>query len=324
MLLVTAHARAQPRPQPTAAEPERDFWREVTDPNGDEVRALITKARRAMSQPDDALSGDTEWAVEQRARFYTDAYNLLRYARKLAPENVEVLAQLARAADELGKTREAIDALEAAVRVTGPDKAGPEVAGRLGAIYLRLGDRETAIRWLRLAQGALSNREHACALVHLSNALAAQGEPAAAIHLLANALPDQAVPHYGPELTLVAFSLAVQFDRDEQPAAAFEVIDHMQTTMQAQYDNEVRDAIARLGFAPAEDLHYYRGLLYESLGHFVEARAEWSLYAASDGRWRGRALDHIEAIDRLRRARATKPATTSAPPRGIPRKLPRP
>ena len=70
-------------------------------------------------------------------------------------------------------------------------------------------------------------------------------------------------------------------------------------------------------FAPAEDRHYFYGLLYESAGNYVEARAEWALYAASgESPWRARALDHIHAIDAQRTAPKAKPAaaTTAVPP----------
>jgi hypothetical protein len=55
-------------------------------------------------------------------------------------------------------------------------------------------------------------------------------------------------------------------------------------------------------FAPVEDLHYYNALLYEVMGNYVEARAEWALYAAMGGRYRARALEHVAAIDTLDRA----------------------
>jgi hypothetical protein len=60
--------------------------------------------------------------------------------------------------------------------------------------------------------------------------------------------------------------------------------------------------------APAEDQHYYLGLLYESVGSYPEARAEWALYAeVPDLPYRARALDHIAAIDAQRRARRPVP-----------------
>src|SRR6185503_6643651 len=50
--------------------------------------------------------------------------------------------------------------------------------------------------------------------------------------------------------------------------------------------------------------YYYQALLYETLGDYTEARAEWALYAAiEDAPWRRRALEHIRAIDAQRSAR---------------------
>jgi len=318
VVATTSHAQAKPvAPRPAPAANRDDFWREVIEPHGDEVRDLLGKARNVMRQPDEAMLTDAEWAVDQRMRFFRDAYNLLRYAHKLSPENTDVLALLGRTADELGKTREAIDALEASVRVTGADKAGAEVTGRLGAIYLRLGNRDTAIRYLRAAQGPI-NPGTAESLVHLANALAARGEVASAIDTLQNVLPTGSLGYYGQDVALVAFSLAVIYDRDEQRSAAFEVLDHMQAAFQQQYWPHVQGELAKMRFAPAEDQHYYLGLLYESLGHYAEARAEWALYAVStDSAWRGRALDHIAAIDAQRRASpGIRPATQIAPPGG--------
>ncbi|MBX3156604.1 MAG: tetratricopeptide repeat protein [Deltaproteobacteria bacterium] len=313
---------------PAAARPPRehaDFWREVIEPNNVEVAALLDKANRVMKAPDDALAADQDFAVDQRMRFYRDAYNLLRYARKLSPESVEVLAKLGRAADEIGKTAEAIEALETCVRVAGPDKAGPAVTGRLGAIYLRLEKYDAAVRWLRYAQGALTP-DSAPALVHLANALAARGETTAAIDTLSNVIPVQSAGPFEGPLALVGFGLAVVYDRDEQRSAAFDVLDHMQSATQAEYGKNVQAELARMRFAPAADRHYYQALLYESLNHYVEARAEWALYAASgDLPWRGRALDHIAAIDGGRRAGPPRPLApgTVAPP-VLHRKIPRP
>lgn len=309
LLLAAPRGEASPEPTPpTTAGEAGDFWRDVIEPNGEQVRKLIDKAKKAMREPETAsTTSDSEWAVDQRMRFHRDAYNLLRHARKLSPGNTEVLTLLGRAADEVGRTREAIDALETCVRLIGAERAGAEVTGRLGAIYLRLGDRDTAIRWLRHAQGPVLTSGPA--LVHLANALSARGEMVAAIDVLQNALPTQTLgSHYAPDMTLVAFSLAVIYDRDEQRAAAFEMLDHMQHTLTTQYSQQVQNELVKLRFAPAEDEHYYRALLYESLHNYVEARAQWALYAASgDAQWRRRALDHIAAIDKQRKLNPAKP-----------------
>lgn len=302
---------AKPVEQKPVGDPSYSrFWSEIVEPNGKQVQAILDKVEKLLQQPDAALSSDTDWAVEQRLRYFHDAMALLEQARKLSPNNPEVLAQLGRVADDLGNTREAITALEGSLRITGPETAA-RVTGRLGAIYLRLGKLDAAIRYLRLAQGPL-NPITAPSLVHLANALATRGEMIAAIETLSNALPAHALGFYQDDVTLVSFALAVLYDRDEQRGAAFEVLERMQSTLQHQYGSQVQIQLAKLRFAPAEDQHYYQALLYESLGHYIEARAEWALYAASgDSPWRARALDHIAAIDAQRKTlRGARPEAT--------------
>lgn len=308
------------------AAPRRDagsLWGQIADPHGAEVRSLVSKARTAMDRADEALGSDAEWAADERGRFYRDAYNLCVYARSLAPENIEALGAFARAADELGKTSEALQALQRSVRLTGADKASLDVVARLGTIHLRLGELDAAVRWLRLAQqpGAVASLDQAYALVHLATALAARGEMAAAIYTLTNALPDRTAGIGSPAATITAFALAVLYDRDEQRAAAFELLDQMQTTMSTMFQAHVQLALAQLPFAPAEDVHYFRALLYEVQGNYIEARAEWTHYAAASPRYRTRALDHVSAIDAQRRARRGAKPLQPAP---ILRKLPTP
>ena len=230
-----------------------------------------------------------------------------------------MLGLLGHTADELGKTKQAIEAYEACIRVMGAEKAGPEVTGGLGAIYLRLGDRDAGIRWLRQAQGPLSMTT-APATALLANALASRGELTAAVDALQAVVPAQGTGYYSHEASLVSFTLAVVFDRDEQRTAAFDVLDHMKSALQQQFGTQMQNVIALTRFSPAEDQHYYLGLLYEALDQYTEARAEWALYAASgETPWRARALDHIHAIDVLRKARpvvapAPKNAKQKPPP----------
>jgi tetratricopeptide (TPR) repeat protein len=325
MSLGASRVDAKPTPPPPpAANTDGDFWRDVIEPHADEVAKIVTATRNGMRIADEALQTDAEWAVDQRMRYFEDAYGMLRYARTLSPENVEVLTMLGRAADELGKTRQAIEALEAAIAVTGADKAKPDVVGRLGAIYLRLGDRDSAIRWLRSSQGPLTV-DTAQPLVHLANALAARGEVTAAVDTLTNAMPAQNMSFYSQELTLASFTLAVIFDRDEQRSAAFDVLDRMKTTLQTSFGPQVQNVLATVRFAPAEDQHYYEGLLYEAMDQYVEARAAFALYAASgDPPWRGRALDHVRAIDAKRRAAPVTSAATKKPPSTLIRRKVRP
>jgi tetratricopeptide (TPR) repeat protein len=313
-------ADSQPTAPAARSGAAGDFWRDVVDPHAAEIANIVHSVRTAIKTADDALQSDAEWAVEQRMRYYRDAYGMLQYARRLAPEHPEVLALLGRAADEIGMTRVAIDALEAHVRIRGPEKTSADAVGRLGAIYLRLGERDAAVRYLRQAQGPL-RPETAQPLVHLANALAARGEVQAAVDTLTSVVPARPPSYYPQELTLAAFALAVIYDRDEQRGAAFEVLDRMRTTLQHAFGPQVLNALARMRYAPAEDQHYYLALLYEALDQYPEARAAWALYAASgDTPWRDRALDHIRAIDAQRRAAVEpKPTAQPSPPPAIQR-----
>jgi tetratricopeptide (TPR) repeat protein len=299
--LMAGHAGARPsRSAPRDDPGASTLWREVIEPHGARVAALLARARTLMGK----LADSEGVAPERQLRHVSDAYGMLRYARKLSPDNPEVLGLLGAAADELGKTRQAIDALEACVRVQGPERAGADVTGRLGTIYLRLGKFDDAVRWLRLAQEPISGGNHAAAVaVHLATALAARGEMARAIDVLATSLPQQASSSFTDPVTLVSFALAVHYDRDEQRGAAFEILDRMQAALQQELGSFVHRALADLRFAPAEDEYYYHALLYEALGAYAEARAEWALYAAVPAApWRLRALEHVRALDALRAA----------------------
>lgn len=289
-----------------------EFWREVIEPHSTTVNAIVAKAKRTLDRLGEG-GADADAVVERRMRSLADTYGMLRYARKLAPENADVLGLLGHAADELGKTRQAIEALEACIRLRGPERAGSDVTGRLGMIYLRRGQLDDAIRWLRHAQGPIGVSDNAVAVVHLATALAARGEMADAIDVLANALPVQ-TNYFTDPVTLVSFALAVHYDRDEQRGAAFAVLDKMQATLQQELGPLTQRALAAMRFAPAEDHYYYQALLYEMLGDYAEARAEWGLYAAiTDAPWRRRALEHVKAIDAQRRAGAPTPRTGLAP-----------
>jgi tetratricopeptide (TPR) repeat protein len=297
LLLAAGHADARPPRTPPRDDQGSVLWREVIEPHGAEVAALVARARVAISK----LGEPGEGELSRRLRLVSDAYGMLRYARKLSPENAEVLGLLGHAADELGKTRQAVDALETCVRIQGPERAGPEVTGRLGAIYLRLGKLDDAVRWLRYAQAPIAVSSNATVTVHLATALAARGEMSSALDVLKGSLPAQAGNVFTDPVTLVSFALAVHYDRDEQPGAAFEILDRMQSALQQEFGPFVQRALADLRHAPAEEAYYYQALLYEALGNYAEARTEWLLYAAvPDAMWRRRALDHVRALDELR------------------------
>jgi len=309
--LAAGRAEATPAAPAAPSTNTSEFWSEVIEPHAAEINRLVARARTLLER----RGSDDEPAT--RLAVIGDAYGMLRYARRLSPENTSVLGLLGAAADELGRTRQALDALEACVRIQGLERAGADVTGRLGAIYLRLGRFDDAIRLLRYAQGPVAVPDNAVAAVQLATALAARGKMADAIDVLGNALPPR-MSYPSDPLTLVGFALAVQYDRDEQPAAAFEALDKLRALLQQEVGAAVQRAISLVRFAPAEDEYYYRALLYEVLGHYAEARTEWLLYASvSDAAWRPRALAHAAALDAERRIVRPPPAAPSPPPRTL-------
>lgn len=282
----------------------------MVSPHGVRVYRLLAKARSLGSGRDSGL-------IREDRAIYQQIYLLMKRASELAPQDLEVLALLGEAADELGKTAEATAAFESAIQIGGVDKVDADVVARLGGIYLRAGDRDTALRWLRQVPGPTSAPRNN-ALVHLASALSSRGELTAAIDTIKSVVPT--TPSFGArDTSLLSFTLAVLYDRDDQPSAAFEVIDRMQRDLQTGYAENLRTELARFRFAPVEDEHYYRALFYESLGHYPEARVEWMHYANCKGGWRTRALDHVAAIDRGKRA--AEPAA-QPPPVFRPRRRP--
>jgi tetratricopeptide (TPR) repeat protein len=323
--LLAGRAEAKPAAHATPADPSLDdFWREVIAPHGEVVTAIIGKATTTLDQlRERSTDGDADAIVDQQVRRASEAYGMLRHARKLDPENAHVLGLLGVAADELGKTSQALEALEACVRLQGPERAGAQVTGRLGMIHLRLARLDDAIRWLRHAQGPISVADNAIATVSLATALAAHGEMSEAIDLLANALPAQASYPSEP-IALVSFALAVHYDRDEQRGAAFQVLDQMAATLQQELGPFAQRALTAMRFTPPEDAYYYHALLYEALGAYTEARAEWALYASViDAPWRRRALEHVAAIDAQRGTRV-HPSPSTGPSGRLPHHLPVP
>jgi hypothetical protein len=250
--------------EPPVAADRGNFWRNLLTPHRDEVDLILNRARQALQTADMALYSDYDPTGTERMRFYKEIYGMLKYARKLEPDNVEVLRLLGLTADEHGKTREAIEAFRSALDIAG-DKAPTDIPGRLGIIYLRLGKLDDAIRYLRMAQGPViaGQPNTAQVLVHLSAALAARGQMTEAIDVLSTNVPDT-VQYFVNELLLVSFALAVQYDRDEQRGAAFDTLDKMQNVLQGQLATMGQQQLAGMRFSPPEDKHYYYALLYEA------------------------------------------------------------
>jgi tetratricopeptide (TPR) repeat protein len=315
LVLATLSSRSAPA-KPIAPvgvqAPEPTFWSNVVSPHAARVSAIT---REAAALIDEAL--DPAYGGDRRTPLL-DAHRRLIRARELSPDDPALLAQLGRVADELGRTREAIAILEHCIRVAGAEVAGAAVTGRLGAIYLRIGERDAAIRWLRKAQVIEPGPQ---AAILLANALAARGEVTAGIEVLSELLPERRIGAAGIDegALSITFALAVIYDRDEQRGAAFQLLDAL-FAQQPQWIATVRNDRALARLAPVEDVHYFQALLAEANGELAAARAAWALYANSgDSPWRARALEHIAAIDRAQRRRQTSPpaAPPALPPQAV-------
>ena len=305
-------ARSTDDPPPVV---ESDFWRDLLEPHADVVDAMLARAQRVLDT-EPAHEAPADLARQQRR--LDDAYGMLCRARALSPEHPDVLRLLGIVADQLGKTGEALDAFEHAARLDTPDRINPDVADRLGVLYMKLGKLDDAVRWLHRAQASRAHGDRAAATVHLAAALAARGDLGGAIDLLVGVQPPPS-GLMSEDRVLTAFALAVYYDREEQPGAAFSVLDRLQVSLQQEMSPLVQRLLAGVGFAPAEDEYYYLAMLHEATGAFIEARAQWAMYAAiPTAAWRGRALDHIAAIDAQRRATPPATATTKPPPTQVP------
>lgn len=315
----TGPAGAKPRREPPtpAHDPNRsDLWRDAIEPHADEIAQILRRVRDDFSNVEATFGSDIDPTGSRRLVSLRDAYGALRYARRLSPQNLDVLAQLGRAADALGNTKQAIEAYQMYLSLAEPAKtSADDVAGALGMIYLRLGRLDDAIRYLerddRADSGRSSSAEHAVAL---ATALAARGQMNDAIDSLVAATgPPSSYP--SGSVALEMFALAVMYDRDEQPSAAFETLDHLQTTLQTGFASELHTAISQAAFPIPEDLHYYLALLYEISGLYTESRTEWAMYAAiPDAPYRGRALDHIANLDVQRRTAKPAPGAAASVP----------
>jgi tetratricopeptide (TPR) repeat protein len=293
LALAAPAARADRAPASDDPPHSDSFWRDVAEPHHDEVHSLLARCHRAL---EGLASADAPPPAATRRAISIELVNVLRYARGLEPDNLDVLRTLAEVADDAGDARQAREALQAIVKLVGEEHAGAEMLDRIGVAAIDAGRLDDAIRVLRIAQGPISSTT-SHALVHLATALALAGHTADAIDALTGALP-LAPAFEVDDFALVGFALAVQYDRDEQRGAAFDVLERMKVSLGDQLAPALQNALARMRFAPAEDERYYRALMDEVVGDVPEARTEWLLYAADDAApYRRRALDHAHALD---------------------------
>jgi tetratricopeptide (TPR) repeat protein len=226
---------------------------------------------------------------------------MLRYARKLDPNQSDVLLMLGKVAEESGRPDAAIEALDAYnATLTTDETPNADAPLHLGRAYMRLGRWDDAVRQFRMAMqlGSPGYGPAAAAGAYLGVALMNTGRIADAIEALLPAAQNQ--NWYQAETMQEGLTLAVAYDRDEQLSSEFTLLDSIQQQLTGSYPQYVQQGLLPMEFVPSYDQHYYYALFYESQGYLAEARTEWMHYAeVPDAPYRGRALDHVKAIDAL-------------------------
>lgn len=311
--LCVAPAAAAPADR-AAAAPARDpdardhgeFWAEVVSPHRDQLDAIKTELRQALSI---AL---TDWSPEHRDGLLREATRLARRGRALDPSDLEIVYYLGAIADDAGRATEAQRLLGDFARSAPPGQMRGDAFLRLGRSALRRGAPTDAIAPLR---GALAERGDrritTTAAVYLAEALDGAGRTADAIALLSHRV-DAATGNWDTEEALEVFALAVLYDRDEQISRAFELVLRAQGALAGGYAERFLAGLQLAPPVPAAELHYYRAFVYETNGHLHEARAEWLAYLRLPNvRGRARARAHLAAVDGMllerRPARGKRP-----------------
>lgn len=283
-IAASAAAHADPTPLETRRG-DRPFWSWVIAPHAVEIRVVLEKVeenRRAVLR---AVSEVDYLRIRERA--LDDALGMLRYARRLDPDDRDLLRLYGEIAAERGLLAESAAALER--YLAGAE--GPEdnpVRGLLGQIYAQQGRFGVAIAPLRAGVAAHSRSAiHSLASVYME-----RGRMAEAIDLLEHAPQDH-------ELML---ALAVAYDRDEQVGLAAQTLDKLRSTFQGG-GTRLGSLPGSIGviYTPAIDQRYFAALLLEAGGNLAAARGEWMSYARARPapRFRRRALAHIAAIDQM-------------------------
>jgi tetratricopeptide (TPR) repeat protein len=302
--LLAAPATAAPGAGRPARDPDArdhgDFWAEVVAPNRDQLVAIKAQLREALS------IAQTDWNPEHRDGLLREASRLARHGRTLDAGDLELVFYLGALADDAGRSLEAQRLLTEFARTAARGPMRGEALLRLGKLALRQGAPADAISPLRAAFAERGDRRlTTLAAVYLAEALDGAGRTSDAVALLSQRVAG-ATGNWDVEETLELFTLAVLYDRDEQISQAFDLVLRAQGALAGAYAERLEAGLQLAPPVPAAELHYYRGVLYETAGFVHEARAEWLAYLrfpAAAVRAPGRARAHLVELDRVLRER---------------------
>lgn len=319
--VATASAHAQSGASDVRA-PRSEFWREVAEPRYRRSRTLLrhatTQLRRYDEQP-----GETGPA--QRRALLEAAIHRLELALRIAPDDAEILYQLARAKQRWVKERpgggeERLDdeaiAIYERLRAIDPEYEPFEVAFELGVLHTRAHRFDEAAREYEraMAQAPMFDMpESMTALANLAEVTMLSGDVARAAQHYERAV--EGARRAGATAALPLWGLAVALDRLGEHRAA---LDRAREALGASQGGTEILRSEGVFFEPAYEIHWYEAIGAEAIAEMeadaqsrrdalARAVASWEAFLTqSDGesRWEEVARANLERVRAaLRRGR---------------------
>ena len=262
----------------SAARGESDFWEEMANPGILRYRELVSSGREAID------AGD-----------YTQALESLEQARVLLPNDATAYSWIGYAQSRMGQHEEAVQACQRALQIDAPSVLDEErLAFQCATSHAQTGrNREAAeLQGQMLARG-VSLLYRAAVLVSMGDMLVASSCDGldAAIELFQEAVRDYP-DHAGAHWRLAAALIRSGADEEGRVELAASV------RLDPQWQSLMQGGAPVL---PAYDIHLFRALGWEQLGHDDQARSEWQAYLDAGGNescWADLARNHLANLAR--------------------------
>jgi hypothetical protein len=296
LALGSARATAAPRHQ-GGLSGERDFWPWLLDPDGPEIDAALTAAQRNLEAATELGQRDPE----RRGQLLGDARAMLRYALRLDDARPRVHLWLGLVESERGDADAARRHLRRYMADSRPSSILGEGRLALAILDARAGHHRAARSQL---EHALAGRWHTHrlrthALIALAHLLMDEGDLRDAIDLLRH---EEVYGRFGGSRSeLVAFTLAMAYDRSEEIARAHATLAQLASSGPLQPSAALVDGLGHaLPLAIPADRFYLAALAAEAAERWTDAEAAWRRYMDAPGApYRRRAAQHLARLQHL-------------------------